>query len=131
MALLVPNAGEQALLAYMLNKTAATNVKLTLFANNHTPAESSVVANFTEPTTGGYTAVSLTGASWTIAAVGDVVSATYAEQSFTFSTVSTVYGYTIQNSAGTTVLWAEAFGSPLVMSDGGGQIRITPKITAD
>ena len=104
MALLVPDVGEVLLLKYALNHTAATDVKIKLFTNDYTPVEGSVVANFTEATAAGYAAITLTGASWTIATDTGVTTATYAQQTFTFTAASTNYGYYITNAAGSQVL---------------------------
>jgi len=125
-ALLVPDVGEVLLLSYALNKVAATDVKIKLFTNDYTPVEGSVVADFTEATAAGYAAIALTGASWTITTTTGVTTATYAQQTFTFTAASTNYGYYVTNNDGSQVLWAERFSdAPHTIPSGGGTEKIT------
>ncbi|MBA7586569.1 hypothetical protein ES695_00105 [Candidatus Atribacteria bacterium 1244-E10-H5-B2] len=131
-ALVVPDVGEVLLLSYALNKVAATDVKLKLFTNDYTPVEGSVVANFTEAVAAGYTAIELAGASWTIESDGGVTTATYAQQTFTFTAASTNYGYYITNNDGSQVLWAERFSdAPHNIPSGGGTEKITVKLIGE
>jgi hypothetical protein len=132
MALLVPDAGEVELLKRMLNFSATGDVVLHLFRNNYTPIESSLVAAFTECTGAGYAAKTLTGSSWSIATAAGVSTASYAEQTFTFTATDVVYGYYVTNAAGTIVLWAELLsGSPFNIPSGGGSVKITPKFVLE
>ena len=132
MALLVPDVGEVLLLSYALNKVAPLDVKLRLFTNNYTPVEASVLASFTEAVAAGYAAITLTGASWTIASAAGVTTAEYAEQTFTLTAASTDYGYYITNNAGTQVLWAERFtDAPHTIPSGGGTEKVTVKIQGE
>ena len=67
MTLLVPDVGEVLLLSYSLNKIApGDSVKLKLFKNDYTPVEGSLVGDFTEADTAGYSAIDLAKADWTI-----------------------------------------------------------------
>ena len=126
MALLVPDVGEVLLLSYALNKVAPTEVQLKIYTNDYTPVEGSVVANFTEATAEGYAAIELAGASWTIATAAGVTTATYAQQTETFTAASTNYGYYITNHDGSQVLWAERFSdAPHTIPAGGGTEKIT------
>jgi len=132
MALLVPDVGEVLLLSYSLNKVVQGDVKLRLFTNNYTPVEASVLASFTEAVAAGYAAITLTGASWTIASAAGVTTAEYVEQTFTLTAASTDYGYYITNNAGTQVLWAERFtDAPHTIPSGGGTEKITVKIQGE
>jgi len=125
-ALLVPDEGEVNLLSHSLNKIASADVKLRIFTNNYTPVEGSVYADFTEATADGYAGITLTGASWTIATDTGVTTATYAQQTFTFTAASTNYGYYVVNNAGNKILWAERFSdAPHTIPAGGGTEKIT------
>lgn len=130
MALLVPDVGERELLGRMLNKNAPDNVVLHLYTNNQTPAEGDTTANYTESTGTGYAAITLTGASWTIATVAGTTTAAYAQQTFTYTGAEpNIYGYYVTNLAGTTLLWVEKFtDGPYAIPSGGGSVKITPRI---
>lgn len=124
MALLVPDVGEAALLERIL----ATDVVLHLYVNDVTPAEADVVGDYTEATAAGYAAATLTGGSWTVSTTGGTTSGAYAQQDFVITEATTVYGYYVTDVAGTTLLWAERFGTTAVLGSGGGTISITPSI---
>lgn len=130
MALLVPDVSEVILLETMLNKTAATDVKLKLYTNNRTPGEADNLTSYTESTGTGYAAVTLTGASWTVATATGTTTAEYAQQTFTYTGAeANIYGYYVTNFGSTQVLWAEIFtDGPYSIPAGGGSVKITPKI---
>lgn len=129
MALLVPDVGEVEMLKRILNFSATGDVRIHLYANNYTPVEGSIVGNFTECSAAGYAAITLTGASWSIATATGTSEAAYAQQTFTFTATQVVYGYYVTNSANTIVLWAELFtGGPFNIPAGGGSVKVTPKI---
>ena len=109
MSLLAPNVGDEVALKRMLNFAAADNCKLRLYTNNHTPAKGDTISNYTECAIAGYSAITLTGASWSIATVATTTTATYATQTFNFTGSGTVYGYYVTDNAGSVVLWAELF----------------------
>ena len=94
---------------YMLNFQAPADVQMRLYSNNITPHESSALADFTESAAATpYTAVTLTGGSWTVASGATAGSTgTYAQQNFNFSTADTIYGYFITSGGARTLLWAE------------------------
>jgi hypothetical protein len=132
MPLLVPDVGEVELLSRMLNKSATGDVILRLFSNNYTPVEGATVASFTQASAAGYAAKTLTGASWTVATNAGVTTASFAEQTFTFTAAQVVYGYYVTNSANTIALWGERFdGAPFNIPSGGGSVKVTPRITLD
>jgi len=129
MALLVPDGGEVILLSRMLNKAATGDVKLHLYANNYTPVEGSLLANFTACSAAGYAVKTLAGASWTVTTTTGTTEAVYAEQTFTFTASQVVYGYYVTDSAATSLLWAELFtGAPFNIPSGGGSVKCTPRI---
>ena len=123
MAGLVPNAGEALALDRFL-KTADETLKL--FVNDYTPVEGSVAGDFTEMSTQGYAAKTLTAASWT--------TGIYAQQTWTFdgtggSTI--VYGYFVIDAGTGTIMFAERFGTPPTIVNNGDQIKVTPTVTGD
>jgi hypothetical protein len=134
MTLVANNTGVQEMILRALNKNTPDNVKLKLFKSNTTPAETTVVADLTEADFTGYSAVTLTGSSWS-ATNADPSVASYAEQSFTSSAGSqsqSVYGYYVVNNGGTILLWAERFSDgPYVIVNNGDVIKVTPTISLD
>jgi hypothetical protein len=134
MALVVPDEGEIALLKAALNHTAVGNVKLHLYHSDITITENTVFAdaNAAECDEAGYAVKILTGSSWTVAeGAGDLVTAEYAAQLFTFAETATVYGYYVTNNANDKLLWIEEFSTgPYVLPADGGNISVTPKFSA-
>jgi len=132
MALLAPDEGEVKLFEYMLNKTTPTNWVLRLFTSNTTPAEGDTVATYTDATEAGYAAITLTGTDWTVSTTSNVTTAQFAEQTFSFTTNATVYGYFYTDTGDTKAFISERFsGAPFTLPGGGGTIAITPKVTLD
>jgi hypothetical protein len=128
MALLVPNVGEQEMLERILNAVSVDNVKIHLYSDNVTPAEADTIASYTLVTSPA--AISLDGTSWDTTSV--VGTASYAQQTFTYSGTGTAYGYVVTNDDGTILLWAERFtDGPYEIPSGGGTIKITPSISLD
>lgn len=68
MPLLVPNGAELRMLGNIVNLTTPENLVLRLFTSNTTPAETDTAASYTEASGNGYSALTLTGASWTTVA---------------------------------------------------------------
>lgn len=134
MALIHPNEGAQEALSRWLNKSATGNVVLKLFKSNTTPGETDTVATYTEADFTGYSAITLTGANWTITNA-DPASASYAKQTFTSSAGSqnqNVYGYYVTNAGGTVLMWAERFtDGPYNIANNGDKIEVTPVFTQD
>lgn len=137
MALRAPNEGEIALLKAMLNHTSAGDPKLHLYHSSISIDEDTVWsdANSQECDESGYALTTLTGTSWTVSeGAGDVVTAEYAEQTFSFSSQAsaiTVYGYYVTNNSDDTLLWIEEFPTgPYTLPATGGNIAVTPKIIA-
>jgi len=130
MALVCPDQmGEILLLQYIVGKVAAGDSVLHLYLNDHTPTDSSVIANLTEVTAAGYAAITLTTTNWTTTQSGGITTAVYSEQTFSFGTVATTYGYYITNTSG-QLLWLERFsGAPFNIPSGGGTVSITAKLT--
>lgn len=134
MALYVPNAAENLICDLITNKGSGQNLVLKLFCNNYTPVAASVAGDFTEAAGGGYTAKTLTGASWASASTngsGQAESA-YAAQTFTFTgsltTNTTVYGYFLVQASSGTIVAAEKLASSFTPSQNGDALTITPKM---
>lgn len=134
MAIVVPNTGEVIALEYLVNKDAPENLVLKLFVSNTTPAETDTAVTYTECTETGYSAKTLTGASWTSTggAPSDVA---YAEQTFTFTgsppAGQTIYGYFYIRATSLDLVAAERAGTSFTTANNGDQVKITPAITAD
>lgn len=132
MALNVPDEGENLILEMLTNKTAAQNLVLKLYKNNITPSDTDVTATFTEAVFPGYSAITLTGASWGAASGGTI---TYgSQQTFTCSGTATddIYGYFIIQTTSTKLMWAEKDASaPFAVRNSGDAVKITPTISAN
>ena len=130
MALLIPNVGEVWMLDVILDNRTQRDFTLKLYTNAVTPAEGDTAATYTECVSAGYSAITLTHGSWTVATGGGTTSATYTggAQSFTFTaTATSIVGYFVIAVTDTTLLWAEEFAnSEPVFS--GKVIKITPYI---
>ncbi len=137
MSLLVPNQGEAIALSLLVNKTGTytqRNLILKLFKSNTTPGETDTEATYTEADFTGYSAITLTGTSWTVTP-GAPTEASYAQQTFTSSAGSqnqSVYGYMLVQATDGFLVYAERFSDgPYVIVNNGDAIKVTPKITAD
>jgi len=130
MAQMFVNLGANAVLGRALNSSIG-NLTLRLYTNSHTLASTDAAAQLTEATGGGYSAITLTDGSWTIAFTGSIYTATYAQQTFTctgpFTTNQTAYGYYITDGAG--VVWPEeAFATAFTPFKNGDAKPLTTKI---
>lgn len=133
MALLFPNNGEGDALQYLVNRAAPENLILRLYTSNTTPAETDIAATYTEATGFGYSAVTLTGASWGAPSEGAPSSIAYAQQTFTFTgALGNVYGYYLTRATSGRIAFSERFSDgPYNIVNNGDQIKITPTITCD
>lgn len=136
MSLVVPNEADLQMLKFVVNYVATDGGTppaggdrlLRLYTNNVSPGKSTVIGDLTEATEAGYSAITLTGTSWTIATSLGVNSATYALQTFTFSEAVTAYGYYV-TTQDDELLWVERFSDgPYVLSSDGGNMAVTPKV---
>lgn len=131
MALNVPDTGENIALEALVNKTAAQNLVLKLFTSNTTPADTDTAVTYTEAAWTGYSAITLTGASWGAASGGSIA---YAQQTFASSADQASvnnYGYfMVQTTSGTLVLSERFTDGPYAIANNGDQIKVTPQITA-
>ena len=131
MALQAPTVGEVALLQYITNTVAQTQLVLHLYNNDPTISASTVITNITEVPSGiGYVAITLAGTNWTTTTPGGLGTAVHSECTFSFTTAHSVYGYYITSTSSTKLLWMEKFsGAPFVLPAGGGTITISPRVS--
>lgn len=128
--LIVPTIALDAILNEILN--GRTNLKLKLYSNNVTPDASVTNSSFTEVAGGGYAAITLVFANWTI--TGGVAS--YPLQTFTFTgptnSPGTIYGYYIVDTDDVSFIWAQRFPDAILPFEpvDGSTGDITPKLTA-
>ena len=129
--LIVPAVGENKLLEFMLGKSTPGNQILHLYLGDTPITDAVTTSSFTEMSTLGYAAKSLTKASWVVAQDNNVGLATYPEQTWTFTGGATVsvYGYFITDTTTGVLLWAERFVQSKDILNVGDVIRVTPKIT--
>jgi hypothetical protein len=115
----------------MLNVTIPTNVELRLYTNNLTPAYTDDVSSYTESSAAGYAGITLTGSQWTVATSSGTTVANYAQQTFSYTTSDSVYGYFVTRIGKNQVLWSERFSGavPFNIPTGGGTVSITPRVT--
>lgn len=115
MALVVPDISEPVLLEYMLKTTSFPNYVIKLYTNNYTPAQGTLLADFTEATFTGYTGTTFARSAWGTASANPVtnkgeISAN--QVSWTAGSSETVYGYYVVSDDGSPkLLWAELFDS--------------------
>jgi hypothetical protein len=135
MALLVPNNGEGDALQYFVNRAAPENLILKLFKSNTTPSETDTAATYTEADFTGYSAITLTGATWGAPSEGAPSSIAYPQQTFTSSAGGqnqAIYGYFMVRASSGRIALAERFtDGPYTIVNNGDQIKITPTITGD
>lgn len=127
--MIITDTARQQALSYLVGKdTTVEDLTLKLYSNNYTPEVSSVVAQFTEVSGGGYAEKTLTGSSWTISSN----TITYPQQTWTFTgSAGNVYGYYVVLASTGTLVFAEKFdGSPYTISTSGDIIRVTLSLNA-
>ena len=134
MALLVANEAEQRMIQMITNSSTAQNqnLSLKLYKNNLTPASTDVLADFTEATFTGYSAVTLTSGSWTITPGAPTSAQQSSATTFSCSgtTSELVYGYYLNQTAGTCLMWAERFSDgPYTIANSGDKIILTAQLT--
>lgn len=131
MAFITVDQGESLILKYITNKLTATeNLVLRLFTNNYTPVETTTESNVTEASGNGYSAITLTGASWTTSGTSQIA---YAQQTFTFTgALGNVYGYYLTQTSSGLLVFVEKFSDgPYNIQNNGDTIKITPVILCD
>ena len=132
MALNVPTVGSNVILEVIVNKTAAQNLVAKLYINNITPADTDTAGTYTEAGFPGYSAITLTGASWNAASSESISYGS--QQTWTCSGASTddVYGYFIIQTTSGILMWSERDASaPFAVRVNGDAVKLTPTITAE
>jgi hypothetical protein len=112
MPLVVTNAGEKTLLEWAL-KSAGGDMKLKLFVNNATLGPNTVAADLTEANFAGYTARTLTRASWlapTTNVDGKAEIRYGADQQYDFASNQSIWGYFLTDSSDVLIA-AEKFAA--------------------
>lgn len=131
MTLKVPNCGEARFLEHVLKQTALEDLVLRLYANDRTPAEGDVAADYTEVAGGGYAAITLDPADWTIVE-GAPTTATQPAQTLSFTAlVGNVYGYYVTEASSGILMKVERFSDGPYDVAGPAQIRVTPVLTLE
>lgn len=135
MSLIVPNEGEIEMLKRVFNYSSADDCILHLYKDDVADPLVDTIehADLTECDEAGYSPITLTGSAWSFSTSGGGTStATYSEQSFTFTTAAEVYGYYVTNNADDQILFMERFsGAPFVLPGTGGTIAVTTKLSGD
>jgi hypothetical protein len=131
MAGIIVEGGLSIILQAVVNKDAANeDLKLGLFQNDLTPAVGDDISDVTAATFTGYSAITLTGASWSVT-LADPVLISYAQQTFSSSAdqaAQTIYGYYLFRGTTLDLLGAERFSVPQVVQFNGDSIKITPRL---
>jgi hypothetical protein len=130
MAGIVMDQGIQDWLTDLISGTVFGAMKVRLYQNNHTPANTDVLASYTESTFAGYAAVSLSG--WSAVTVsGHVATTISATATFTLSSgTQNVYGVFLTNSAGTRLEAAQIDpNAPISMSTTINTYTVTVTVT--
>lgn len=127
MCLVVPIEGEKRLLDMAVDGDSFTDVRLGVYKNDYTPVSGSVFADFTAANFSGYAVATPSfSAATTVNGRGEIIDS--AARDFTHNgggTSNTCYGYYVYDNANSKILWAERFGSALLMAVSGDKIRIT------
>lgn len=114
-------------------RNAWPHLYLYLYVNDHVPAETDTIDDYSIATFPGFAAQALD--RWTIPF--QVANATYSEsdeqphtftQSYPPETIQTVYGYLVATSF-PHLLWAEAIDVPVPMLASGQQLTVRPSLT--
>lgn len=125
------NQGTGIALEALVNKTAPQTLILKLYKNNHTPAAGDDESDYTEADFTGYSAKTLTGASWGLTP-GAPSLISYAAQQFTSSadqTLQTLYGwYLVQATSGKAIA-AGLFDVALEIDTNGQTFLVAPSFT--
>jgi hypothetical protein len=130
--LIYPQLATQLTLQQVLNQT----LSLRLYANNRIPQVTDTPAMYTEVSGGGYAAIPLTYANWTITAGSPSIALYNAFQDFAFTGVpdgsGVVYGYFILTAGNLLLLAERFFPEDVPYAPGPGKhIQIRPRVAAD
>lgn len=119
-------AGLEKILGGGLQNITVENWQLRLSVANWTPAYTSVIGDITEATDSTYAPIDLVGATWVLTDSGGITTATYPQQSFTFTSGGeTVYGfYLVGSSSTTTMYFGQLAAAPFLIPTGGAVVKV-------
>ena len=128
MSIVVPACGSGEKLRKYLNQ----NFTLRLGSNNVIPDVTDDSSDYTEVAGGGYVAITLTFANWSIIDGNPAVALYNAFQDFNFTGITggpgTIYTYYVLDAGG-ILGWSERFSSVPITPQNGTLIRIKPRYT--
>jgi hypothetical protein len=130
----VPAVGEVLVLQNFLNIVAPQNQKLHLYSNNITPSNTDTLVTYTECVFGNYAEKGLTGGGWDAPVSGNPSTIAYTSaQTFTFNGTGaeTIYGYYVNQTTSTVLMWAERDPSPLLLAQANDAYIVTPALACD
>ena len=131
--IIIPKVSVIKLLELMLGKDLAENMTVHLFTNSDAIDEDTVIGDFTEMSTLGYVAKTLTMATWDTPTIESTYAkseyngGTAVEWTFTTGTEVSVYGYYIRMATTSEILTACKFASAKPISTAGEKIQIVPE----
>ncbi|MGE5682590.1 MAG: hypothetical protein ACM34K_17115 [Bacillota bacterium] len=131
---LVPDCGEQKLLSMALKFDTPPSLTMRLFVNNITPSSADTTAVYTEMSTQGYAAKSISRADWNIVSTGGKAIAENIEKIFSFDGTggrTPVYGYFITTDDDNTLLAVYQFDDPFIAQTAGSQVKPIPSLTLE
>lgn len=130
MTIKTPAVGETAILKDAFGKTTPGDLTIKLFTNNIVPGDADTASTYTEMTTNGYVAKTVTPADWNVAQASGAAAATCADQVWTFTDAgsSTVYGYYVVGADG-ILRWAERLAAPFLVQANGDSLTLSPRFT--
>lgn len=115
---------------YLVNNDSPSDVTLKIYKNNHQPAKTDTLSDYTEATDPSYAPVTLTPSLWTLTSVSNLAIASFPKVSFTFSTTDLICGCYAVNDSG--LLWAEKFDNgPHRFRGGSGVVVFEPLLMLD
>lgn len=127
MCLVIPQEGEKQLLDMLIGGDTFADVRLRLYKNNYTPVAGSVYSDFTSADFSGYAQETPSfGAATLVNGKGTITDS--AARDFEHNgggTANTIYGYYVVESVANKILWAERFGSPVLLTVAGDKVTIT------
>lgn len=127
----IVNNGVDEIIRNWLNKLAPGNFTVHLYTNNHTPAVTDTVANYTETTLSGYAAATLAPASWTGSSSAGTATYNYIALTFNFTAYgggTTIYGVYITFSDG-TLCCAGLLDTAFAVPQAGGSLTLNLQAT--
>jgi hypothetical protein len=118
--------GEDEFFKRLIGRSASTNLVMKLYSNERVPGKSDTITEFTEVTGGGYAAIEILEADWSIDNSTGVTILSVTKNFHFTGVVAVVYGVYLTNLAGTKIIDAFALtDAPVAIGGGGGDIEVT------